>query len=205
MNKITKIISVHFGQIGKTQDVFENCGQEHTEEITIIWIITPHQWLSKQLINLPNSLLSKFESGDCHLQQPSWLKTNCYRHCSENICTSPQCRKIQKMMSNGKIKHVLLLENNAGNFPPFETQETIINTYEAHLTHSSFYAHCGHPKIIKLKLNDYTVCIILHHKHTLSFHAYLTEHTIPITIICKNDVKVSFFLSLQRFFKRLGV
>lgn len=138
MNKITKINSVHLGQIGKTQDVFENCGQEHTEEITIIWIITPHQWLSKQLINLPNSLLSKFESGDCHLQQPSWLETNCYRHCSENICTSPQCCKIQKIMSNGKRKHVLLLGNNAGNFPPFETQETNMNMHEAHLMHNSF-------------------------------------------------------------------
>lgn len=83
MNKITKINSVYITQIEK-------------EEITIIWLITPHQWLSKQLINLPNSLVSKFESGDCHLQKPSWLKTNCYRHCLENICTSPQCHKIQR-------------------------------------------------------------------------------------------------------------
>lgn len=96
MNKITKITSGDIKQIEKIQGVVEKHGQKSTEEITIIWLITPHQWLSKQLINLPNSLVSKFESGDCHLQQPSWLKTNCYRHCSENICTSPQCHKIQR-------------------------------------------------------------------------------------------------------------
>lgn len=56
-----KISAVWIGQI------FQKLGHEHTEEISIIWLISPHQWLSKQLINLPNSLLSKFESGDCHL------------------------------------------------------------------------------------------------------------------------------------------
>lgn len=147
MNKITKITSVDIKQIEKILDVVEKHGQEGTEEITIIWLITPHQWLSKQLINLPNSLVSKFESGDCHSQQPSWLKSNCYRHCSENICTSPQCHKIQRNEEQWANKTCVTV---AGNILLAETLETNINKSCMKLIIISFYAHCRHSKILKL-------------------------------------------------------
>lgn len=154
-NKITKITSIDIKQIKKIQDGVEKHGQERTEEITIIWLITPHQWLSKQLINLPNSLVSKFESGDCHLQQPSWLKTNCYRHCSENICTSPQCHKIQRNEEQwAKKKHALLLLGT-------ETLETNIKISCMKLIVISFYAHCCHSKILKLLQTEWVYLLFI--------------------------------------------
>lgn len=62
--------------------------------------------------------------------------------------------KSQKMKSDGEIKHVLLLENDAGTFSLCESQETTTNiSLSEDVNQLLCTLHSGHPTILTLNIN----------------------------------------------------